>query len=422
MSFRARITATSGLLVAATFIAAPLALFSGLAIAPLLGIVLALAIAEGIKKKFIEFPSDPITFVIILFAAWAFASSFWAVDPQESLENWSKTFTLLLLALIAWPVFRQVSTQYIQAMAFALWAGLLLTLFLVLVEIAGDGALYNWFRESFFSAQEELFNPETYNRGACFLAIIFWPWLMHAVNAGKHNNMRMVWIGLLWVLVLVAISTLESLSAKLAFIGASVVYVLVLFVPRFSTRLLSMAVLASIIAIPLLSAKIDPLTHTNDGLPPSAMHRLIIWDFVHTKAMEKPAMGWGFASSKLIPGGQNRVELPNQSTPEKWTYLPRHPHDAVMHVWLELGIPGLVLYAAILLMALVWVGRYARTNNAKAAMLACFTCYYGISLTAFSVWQEWWVATALFAALLLQTFMVEFRDSAGHKLVYKTRL
>lgn len=422
MSFRARITATSGLLVAASFIAAPLALFSGLAIAPLVGVVLAVAILEGMKKKFIEFPTHPVTFAIILFAAWAFASSFWAIDPQESLENWSKSFTLLLLALIAWPVFRHMSSQYVQAMSLLLWIGLLLTLMLVLVEISSDGALYTWFRVSWFKAPEELFNPEIYNRGACFLAIIFWPWLMHAVQAGVNNHLRMVWVGVLWLLVLLAISALESLSAKLAFIAASAVYVIVLLMPRFSTRLLATGLVASIVAIPLLTAKIDPMEHINDGLPPSAMHRLIIWDFAHSKAVEKPWMGWGFASSKVMPGGQNRVELPNQSTPEKWTYLPRHPHNAVMQVWLELGVPGLVLYASILLMTLTWIGQHARSVNAKAAMLACFTGYYFVSMLAFNVWQEWWVATALLAALLLQAFMHEFRDSAGHRLVYKTRL
>ena len=83
------------------------------------------------------------------------------------------------------------------------------------------------------------------------------------------------------------------------------------------------------------------------------------------------------------------------------SWLPLHPHNAALQLWLELGVPGAVLFA--LFAALLWralaTARWPRLY--AAATGAGLTVALVASFTTYGVWQEWWLG-----ALCLSLFLV----------------
>jgi O-antigen ligase len=131
------------------------------------------------------------------------------------------------------------------------------------------------------------------------------------------------------------------------------------------------------------------LTQTADAVKLSAGHRLFIWSFVGDRIVERPLTGWGLDSSRSIPGGQDLIR-PGE------TWLPLHPHNTPLQLWLELGAEGAVLFA--LVVALAWhalaSAPWSRAFGAAAgaslaiALIACVTTY--------GIWQEWWLGSLWF--------------------------
>ena len=45
------------------------------------------------------------------------------------------------------------------------------------------------------------------------------------------------------------------------------------------------------------------------GIPPSAAHRLLIWDFVIARIADRPLLGWGMEASRVVPGHRDHPGL-----------------------------------------------------------------------------------------------------------------
>jgi len=123
----------------------------------------------------------------------------------------------------------------------------------------------------------------------------------------------------------------------------------------------------------------------------------LIWSFVGDRIGEHPLRGWGLDSSRAIPGGSDPIR-PNE------TWLPLHPHNAPLQIWLELGVPGAVLCA--LLSAWFWLafGRARWPRLYIAAAGGGLATAFVASTATYGVWQEWWEGTlafSLFMALVM---------------------
>src|SRR5205823_3722293 len=140
-----------------------------------------------------------------------------------------------------------------------------------------------------------------------------------------------------------------------------------------------------------------PATATSLFRKDSAGHRLLIWSFTGDRIAERPVLGWGLDASRAIPGGNDDIR-PGQ----KW--LPLHPHDAALQVWLELGAPGAALFAALL--GLLWlrlaVAPWPRLYAAAAG--GGLSAALAVAFAGWGIWQEWWLGTlslALFAMMAM---------------------
>jgi O-antigen ligase len=202
------------------------------------------------------------------------------------------------------------------------------------------------------------------------------------------------------VLLLASAATIYGLVGTAAQASFAVALVIALLCYRWRRPLARLAAVLSILVVaaaPLGFPKlagIEPLMRTAEEAKSSVSHRLLIWSFAGERIAEKPLFGWGLDSSRAIPGGQEWIR-----PGEPW--LPLHPHNLPLQLWLELGVPGAVLGA--LIAARLWTALAA----ADWPRLFAAACAGGLAaaaseaLATYGAWEEWWIGTLWFALFLV---------------------
>ena len=124
-------------------------------------------------------------------------------------------------------------------------------------------------------------------------------------------------------------------------------------------------------------------------------HRLIIWQFALERFHEHPLLGWGLDSSRFLPGGN--ITIPGVEGAE---FMPLHPHNGFLQIWIEMGVPGVLLLTACL------VSHFRRLTACRtegpflfgAAVAASFA-FLAQGLLSYGAWQSWWIALAFLAVI-----------------------
>ncbi|MBS7789639.1 O-antigen ligase family protein [Roseococcus sp. SDR] len=189
-------------------------------------------------------------------------------------------------------------------------------------------------------------------------------------------------------------------SAKLAVLAGLAVGMAATVAPRATRVSLAGTVAVLVLALPWVLGAALP--RDVSALPFSAAHRLLIWDFTAERIADRPVLGWGMDSSRAIPGGTERTSQETRTAfgltahdAHHWfihqQMLPLHPHNMPLQIWLELGAVGAALMA--LLLALVALA--CRNPAACGAFAAALV----ISLLSYGMWQYWWVAGLMLAAV-----------------------
>ncbi|HWX51380.1 MAG TPA: O-antigen ligase family protein [Roseomonas sp.] len=177
-------------------------------------------------------------------------------------------------------------------------------------------------------------------------------------------------------------------------------------VPALLGGVLAVTVLATPLLLPAALTWTAPAV---EHLPPSAIHRLAIWDFSLEKAAQKPLQGWGMEAARALPGGKNhpepeRLERLGVHRPDLLAWfaaphlelMPLHPHNGPLQIRLELGWVGSALAAAAFLLLGLMAGRVPAGAAACGALASAFVTF----LASFGVWQSWWLCSAALAAAL----------------------
>lgn len=185
------------------------------------------------------------------------------------------------------------------------------------------------------------------------------------------------------------------------------------------------ALVALAVLMPLLFLALPVAVHEADTsgflkahgwtLNHSATHRLIIGRYTMGKIEERPILGWGLHSSRILPDregpvfGNPRYEdllgLTDFAPGTRIELMPMHPHNATLQTWLELGVLGPLLYAALYPLVLLALGRVARSRLACAAGGGGVAAAFVIGQVSFNVWQSWWL-TAQFLAVMFFLYVL----------------
>jgi O-antigen ligase len=117
--------------------------------------------------------------------------------------------------------------------------------------------------------------------------------------------------------------------------------------------------------------------------PPSWDARLNIWAFAANQIVDHALRGWGIDASRTFGAA-----------------IPLHTHNGAIQLWLELGSVGAALAAAFF----AWIGYrivgWTGINRRDGAMAAgAMVSYLVIGGLSFGIWQEWWLALGVLAAI-----------------------
>jgi len=389
--------AAAPLLTVAAVLIGPIGFLAPLGMAPLLTVVaLGLAAIAALERRLPAPPTD-LAAGLSLLCTLGLASVLWALDPEHSLVRALRLFGECVEGLLLLDAAERLDAAARRRILAALVLGLAVMIALALADAGLGGGVMRW-----------LHGPRTpptaSNRGATVLALMMWPALLFLA--------RTRWLALGgWLLAALGIMACLAASAQLALAAASLTFLAALLLRRTAARIMLVLAPAAVLAMPLLPLVMPPEQPLlpRSMLKPSAMARLVIWQFVDSRIAEKPLFGWGLDAARSMPGGGDFTELPDASgQPQRFEHLPLHPHNGALQVWLELGAAGALVGALIVLVVLSRLIPAALAPAARAAGLAAFvTAAIEVSLS-YGIWQSWWIA-----ALWLTSFMVVLAREAA---------
>jgi O-antigen ligase len=321
--------------------------------------------------------------------AWAAASLTWGIVPIGA-AGWglSRLVFMLLCGLSAVAIARRLDVGERIVFERLLVSGLVFALLVGAIERIFESPLRRL--APLRAGWSELSLIESYDRGLIILALLAVP----ATLALWRRN-RWAAIGL-WLGDFAVVLSFHSGAAKLAAVLGALVAALSL-VHWNGMRITIAACSVLLVAFgPVAIGSLGSIEKEPIGslpIPNSAHHRLIIWKFTADRIAERPILGWGYDSSRSIPGS---TTLLGAGAPA----LPLHPHNGMLQWWLELGFVGAALGAALLIAIARAIGRVDGEAERAAALGLYVVAMTAVSLS-FGIWQGWWVATLFLSAAAL---------------------
>jgi O-antigen ligase len=233
--------------------------------------------------------------------------------------------------------------------------------------------------------------PTKYNRGIDYFLLMLLPTLGFAL-ASRHRRLS-------WLLALSAGLTVAAgvnTTAQVALPFAAALIVLGFVAPRLAPWLLAIGTAAVALLLPFL---LRLVTHFRPEIAPhiklSGVERLEIWDYLSAHVLQRPIAGWGLWTSRLLPA--SREEMAHYI---KASGSGIYPHNQWLELWVETGLPGVLIGLGFSLLVL-------RRATALAPSLRPFAyAAYGVAMAVASLGFEittdsWWAALAVSAALFI---------------------
>ncbi|HVC52694.1 MAG TPA: O-antigen ligase family protein [Stellaceae bacterium] len=318
--------------------------------------------------------------LLALLVAWGAASAAWSLIPGHSLALAFRVLALFAAALAL--AASAAAAQRPERLLVALLAGGALGIALAAIDFASGGVLSS-------ALYTRPYRPAELNQITAAVAILTLP----AAAALWCHEARVAAIATL-AAGLATVALLVDDSAKAGLILALPVAGLVWWRRGAAARGFATLSAVAIMTVPWTLPRLAGWPHlfaAAKAFRLSLAHRLLIWAFAGAHIIERPGAGWGLDASRAIPGGKVEVIAGG-------TAMPLHPHDAALQVWLELGVPGAVLFAGFV--ALLW-RRIADADWPPlyaAAAAGSLTAALAVAFSAYGIWQEWWLGTLALCA------------------------
>ncbi len=244
-----------------------------------------------------------------------------------------------------------------------------------------------------------------YNRGLSYIVVLTLPIIAGLWTLGRR------WVILPFVLaLLVATDLTDSRAAKLALLLALATMVVATYLPLFTRRLLALLPITFVLW-PFVVREIF-LNHRSwiERLPDSWQARMEIWDYMSYRILERPWLGWGLGSSRFLS-----FQVPHGSSYHFVTMPASHPHNAIIQLWVELGLPGVALGIFFIL----WVLQLAVRLGPKMAPFALGTWTAGLclSLVSYDLWTDSLLSAFALAAFLLMILQNHMSRSDAVRIV-----
>jgi O-antigen ligase len=374
--------------------------FRAMALAVSVGLVLVIA-AHWRERRALPLPRLSAPFLLALaLCGWAAVSALWAPDAGRALGTAAMLGALVLLAGAAARAIAEDAPEHrariAPCIAWGLAAGILLLGF--------DQASDNLFRRAVRG-----FIPPSPTLAAGLKPAVSVLALLLPLTLAMPGLKAWARAALLAGGVAVAL-WLPGESAKIAVLLGLGAAFLAGLAPHLVARAAAAGIALAFLAAPLIFGAIGARAPDLSPLPLTAQHRVLIWDFTVDRIAEAPVIGWGMEAARAIPGGTevfdratlDRFGLDSQRERDWFARpvsqrLPLHTHNAALQVWLELGLVGALLAAALAGATLLAAG----ATTLPAAALGAAVAGAVTGQLSFGVWQPWWIASMLLAAVAI---------------------
>lgn len=261
----------------------------------------------------------------------------------------------------------------------------------LIFEGLSGAALYQALNALIGSSQRPDLAQRNVAQGGYILVALVWPAIM--ILRGQKLNVLILLLldGLLGVML-----TLGADAPMIGLLASALAFAAVLAWGRRAVFGVAAGWVGYWLLAPwlVLAARVGGvLDMARTALPVSWTARLDIWSFAVDEIIQKPLIGWGVGASRTFP------------------QIPLHTHNAAIQHWLELGLVGAGLGAAVWAWLFGLIARRAdRPGPGRtwaAASTASLTAFLTISSLSFSAWEEWWLGAgglALIACIALGRF------------------
>jgi len=221
--------------------------------------------------------------------------------------------------------------------------------------------------------QGVLFHKIPLGRTSILALLVFW-----ILNQNKMGLKRALW----FVLKLAALVNLVGSRSATAILIALILAAFWLLLQGMALlpRLLRLALLSLglAVAFPALFILPDYLESILGllGKDLTLTGRVLLWNLLIPLAMEKPLLGYGYGAFWGTEPSLTIMAL------LRWT--PNHAHNGYLDLWLEIGLVGVLIAFALLLITLIRTGQRAlQTRNAGvwrfAFLFTVLLLFYNIS-------------------------------------------
>jgi O-antigen ligase len=384
----------AAIVAGAALLLPPLAVLAPLGIAALAGVAAALVLLRASFAERCWPPVERTTLLAIgLFVLWAILSAFWSLQPERSLAGALRVGIICLGGLILIGAVTDLDASQRRSVAIGLLLGGALGALLLAVNFATDIGINRLFLDDPVAVPVKILN-----RTAGIVAILCWPLALVVGRRWRAGGILILLAGTGFALTL-----FEPAVPLIAFAAALAVFGLALWRPRLAANALCVGVVALVLALPALpqlAPRLDTALTDAAINESSVSHRLEIWAFSTGRALERPLTGWGMATSRAIPGGMQNVPIlgePNADAPA----IPLHPHNAFVQIWLETGLPALLLAGFIVIRVLRRLPQAVAGRRETAAALATATALLIVANLSYGIWQGWWLCFIWLTAALV---------------------
>jgi O-antigen ligase len=351
--------------------------------------------------------------VLALFA-WLAVTAAWATEPWRAIGTTLRLGAFVLLGAATAQAVREEGPEGLDLIRRCLVVGLGVGIALALADFLSGHAIRAFVRGLRQVPPELVYGlkPAVSVSAAMLPLAVFLPRLPMPVRLALAVG------GMASALLLPAdaakIATFVGLAAGLAAMALG----------AWPVRALAAGLAALILAAPLLCAALLARLPMLEAIPPSAAHRILIWDFAVERIAERPLLGWGGEASRTIPGGRDifapatleRFGLTSEAS-RAWfgrpvaQRLPLHTHNAALQLWMELGAVGALLGAAVAA-ALGWLAARVPRPILPAATGA-YAAASVVGMLSYGVWQEWWIGLQILLVVALAGLAARARQDAA---------
>jgi exopolysaccharide production protein ExoQ len=402
-----RISMAAWVLVCGITLFLPITLYVAKAVAPLFAILacalLALRMQQGLSR-----PALSITeWILTAFVALSFLSSIWAPLPYETLR------TLVSLAATfsgACLILRQVTVLNLherKILRRAIISGGSMGYTILGIALLGNGSIM---REIWLHAGRsgtDLNYAVAIKTSIVVAGLYLWPWGLALIQEfGARVGLAVIAIIMATIVVVFSPSDAIVVALVCGLLAALAALALKQRAPAYISAVLAVVVFAMPLIVKAAPDPLEARSHL-EFLPNSAVHRVNIWQNTEKRIEERPLLGFGFNSSRLLYGPETQrtvLFLPDtRRIGARSEPIPLHPHNAILQIWLELGLVGAVIAAFFVGFATRtmlerlrhWPNRFFGTGLFISTMV--------IATVSFGAWQGWWLCTIALLAAMIQS-------------------